>query len=218
MDKFDLVIFDCDGVLVDSEQIANTVFLEMLNEIGLSLTLEDMFDIFSGKSTATCLGIVQDMFGKPVPDNFAIEYRQRTIQAFMIDLQPVQGIHNVLSKLKLSYCVASNSGHEWLHKALTKTGLLPYFLGKIFSAKEVARSKPYPDVFLYASEKMGFSRTQCVVIEDTATGVKAGVDAGMTVYGYAGLMKPEKLRNAGASIVFNDMKLLPELLKLPNYA
>jgi HAD superfamily hydrolase (TIGR01509 family) len=217
MDQFDLVIFDCDGVLVDSELIAYTIFAEMLNEIGLSLTLEEIFDICVGKSLATCLEIIKDMFGKSVPDNFAIEFRQRTIQAFMIDLQPVQGIHDVLSQLKLSYCVASNSNYEWLQKALTKTSLLPYFLGKIFSATEVARSKPAPDVFLYAAEKMGFSPERCVVIEDTPTGVKAGVDAGMTVFGYAERMNPEKLREAGACIVFNDMRLLPELLKQPNH-
>jgi HAD superfamily hydrolase (TIGR01509 family) len=213
MNKFNLVIFDCDGVLVDSERIANTIFLEMLKEIGLFLTLEDMFNIFVGKSTAMCVEIVKNMLGKAPPDNFVTEFKQRTMQAFMTDLQPVQGIHDVLSKLKLAYCVASNSDHKWLQKALDQTNLLPYFSGKIFSATEVARSKPHPDVFLYAAAKMGFSPKGCVVIEDTPTGVTAGVDAGMTVFGYAELMNPEKLRAVGVSVVFDDMKLLPQLLE-----
>jgi hypothetical protein len=110
---------------------------------------------------------------------------------------------NVLSTLKLSYCVASNSGHNWLKEALGKTDLLPYFSGKIFSATEVSRSKPYPDVFLYAAETMGFFLQECLVIEDTPTGVKAGVHANMTVFGYAELINPEKLREVGASVVFN---------------
>ncbi|MBD2433986.1 MULTISPECIES: HAD family hydrolase [Fischerella] len=213
MNKFNLVIFDCDGVLVDSERIANAIFLEMLKEIGLFLTLEDMFNIFVGKSTAMCVEIVKNMLGKAPPDNFANEFEQRTMQAFMTDLQPVQGIHDVLSKFKLAYCVASNSDHKWLQKALGQTNLLPYFSGKIFSATEVARSKPHPDVFLYAAAKMGFSPKECVVIEDTPTGVTAGVDAGMTVFGYAELMNPEKLQAVGASVVFDDMKLLPQLLE-----
>ncbi|MFS0518729.1 HAD family hydrolase [Nostoc sp. UIC 10607] len=216
MNKFNLVIFDCDGVLIDSERIANTILLEMLKEIGLFLTLEDVFDIFVGTSTTRCLEIVKNLLGKSPPENFATEFEERTMQAFMNDVHPVQGIHDVLSKLNLSYCVASNSSPKWIQKALFVTDLLPYFSEKIFSATEVSRSKPYPDVFLYAAERMGFSPKDCVVIEDTPTGVRAGVDAGMTVFGYAELINPEKLRAVGASVVFNDMKLLPKLLDQQN--
>ncbi|QFS50011.1 HAD family hydrolase [Nostoc sphaeroides] len=110
MNQFNLVIFDCDGVLIDSERIANTILLEMLKEIGLFLTLEDVFDIFVGTSTTRCLEIVKNLLGKSPPENFATEFEQRTMQAFMTDLHPVQGIHDVLIKLNLSYCVASNIG------------------------------------------------------------------------------------------------------------
>jgi HAD superfamily hydrolase (TIGR01509 family) len=216
MNKFNLVIFDCDGVLIDSERIANTILLKMLKEIGLFLTLEDVFDIFVGTSMTRCLEIVKNLLGKSPPENFATEFEERTMQAFMNDVHPVQGIHDVLSKFNLSYCVASNSSHKWIEKALFVTDLLPYFSEKIFSAIEVSRSKPYPDVFLYAAERMGFSPKDCVVIEDTPTGVRAGVDAGMTVFGYAELINPEKLRAVGASVVFNDMKLLPKLLDQQN--
>lgn len=213
MDKVKLVIFDCDGVLIDSERIANTILLEMLNELGLFLTLEEVFDIFVGASMSICLEIVKNMLGKSPPENFASEFEQRTMQAFSTDLQPVQGIHDVLSKLNLPYCVASNSNHTWINQALIATDLLPYFSGKIFSATAVARSKPYPDVFLYAVEKMGFYPHECVVIEDTPIGVRAGVDAGMTVFGYAEVTKPEQLKAVGASVVFNDMRLLLKLLE-----
>jgi HAD superfamily hydrolase (TIGR01509 family) len=216
MDKFNLVIFDCDGVLVDSEIIANVILLEMLNEIGLYLTLEEVFNICAGKSTAICIEIVQDMLGQPLPGNFANEFEQRTIQAFIKHLKPVQGIHDVLNKLNLPCCVTSNSSHKWIRQALLKTNLLAYFSGKIFTASEIIRGKPYPDVYLYAAEQMGFSLQECVVIEDTPIGVMAGVNAGMTVFGYAELMKPRKLREAGASVVFNDMRLLPQLLDQEN--
>ncbi|MCC5636970.1 HAD family phosphatase [Nostoc sp. CHAB 5844] len=216
MDKLNLVIFDCDGVLIDSEPLANNILLEMLIEIGIVLTLDDVFDIFVGKSMSQCVEIIKNRFGKSPPENFSNEFRQRVLQAFITDLLPVQGIYEVLSKLNFSYCVASNSSHDWIKTALAATNLLPYFSGKIFSAKDVQRSKPYPDVFLYAADRMGFSPKECVVIEDTPTGVRAGVDAGMTVFGYAELIQPEKLREVGASVVFNDMRLLPNLLEQQN--
>jgi HAD superfamily hydrolase (TIGR01509 family) len=212
MYKFDLVIFDCDGVLVDSERIANTVLAEMLNELGLSLTLEDMFNTFMGNSMKRCLEIIEEMLLSPVPDNFLAEYHQRTAQVFRTSLKPINGIHDVIKNFELPYCVASSGEHEKMQITLGTTGLLPYFSGKIFSVTEVERGKPYPDIFLYAAKKMGFSPEKCLVVEDSPTGVKAGVAAGMTVFGYASLMKPQRLLENGASIVFDDMKKLPELL------
>ena len=213
MNKFDLVIFDCDGVLVDSERITNTVFAEMLNDLGLSVTLEDMFDRFVGNSMNRCLEIIQDMLGKPVPDNFVVEYRQKTNQALTENLKPVEGIKEVIDRLLLPYCVASSGEHQKMQTTLGLTGLLPYFADKLFSVTEVTRGKPYPDVFLYAAETMGVNPARCAVVEDTAIGVQAGVAAGMTVFGYAALTKPERLQKAGASHVFNNMKMLPELLQ-----
>ncbi|MBD2435528.1 HAD family phosphatase [Nostoc sp. FACHB-110] len=217
MDKFNLVIFDCDGVLIDSEPIANNILLEMLTELGIVLTLDDVFNVFVGKSTSQCIEIIKNRFGKNPPDNFKQEFYQRVTTTFRTDLQPIKGIHDVVSKLKYAYCVASNSSHDWINTALDATNLLPYFSGKIFSAKDVQRSKPHPDVFLYAAAKMGFEPQECVVIEDTPTGVKAGVDAGMTVFGYAELIHPQKLREVGASVVFHDMRLLPNLLEQQNH-
>lgn len=156
MDKLKLVIFDCDGVLIDSEPIASIILLEMLTQLGIILTLDDVFNIFVGKSTSQCLEIIKTLFGKSPPDNFANDFRQRVLQAFITDLLPIKGIHEVVSKLNLPYCVASNSSHDWINAALDATNLLPYFSGKIFSAKDVPRSKPYPDIFLYAAKKWVF--------------------------------------------------------------
>lgn len=213
MNKFDLIIFDCDGVLVDSERITNTVFAEMLNEIGLSVTLEDMFNTFVGNSMATCLEIIQNMLGKTLSESFVSEYKQRIKQALKTKLKPVAGINEVLNQLEVSYCVASNGLRGMMREKLEITGLSSYFEGKLFSITDVARGKPDPDIFLYAAQKMGVNPEQCAVVEDTPIGVKAGFAAGMTVFGYAEIMNPDRLREAGASIVFKDMRGLPKLLR-----
>ncbi|MDJ0771984.1 MAG: HAD family hydrolase [Mastigocoleus sp. MO_167.B18] len=213
MHQFELVIFDCDGVLVDSERITNTVFAQMLNELGLNLTLEDMFNKFVGNSMTTCLEMIQGMLGKSVPKTFVGEYKIRTKKALESELQAVEGIKDALDRLNLPYCVASSGDREKMQTTLGITNLLSYFEDKLFSVTEVANGKPHPDIFLYAAEKMGFKPEKCVVVEDTPIGVKGGVAAGMTVFGYAKLMKPEKLTAAGAHIIFDEMKLLPELVE-----
>ncbi|MDJ0693366.1 HAD family hydrolase [Mastigocoleus sp. MO_188.B34] len=213
MHQFELVIFDCDGVLVDSERITNTVFAQMLNELGLNLTLEDMFNKFVGNSMTTCLEMIQGMLGKSIPKTFVGEYKVRTKKALESELQAVEGIKDALDRLNLPYCVASSGDREKMQTTLGITNLLSYFEDKLFSVTEVANGKPHPDIFLYAAEKMGFKPEKCVVVEDTPIGVKGGVAAGMTVFGYAKLMKPEKLTAAGAHIIFDEMKLLPELVE-----
>lgn len=212
MNPFDLVIFDCDGVLVDSEHITNSVFAAMLDEIGLPVTLEYISNTFVGQSMATCLEIIQDSLAQPLPDNFVTEFRQRTKKDLAEKLKPIKGIHEVLSEINIPYCIASNSVHEMIRTKLGVTNLLPYFEGKIFSVTDVARGKPHPDLFLYAAEKMKVHPQRCVVVEDTPVGVQAGVTAGMKVFGYAEYSHPQKLQQAGASVVFSDMELLPNLL------
>jgi HAD superfamily hydrolase (TIGR01509 family) len=213
MNQFELIIFDCDGVLVDSERITNAVFAAMLGELGLIFTLEEMFDLFVGNSMAQCLEIIKGMLGKPAPETFVTEYRSRITVALEAELQPIEGIKDVLDRLNLPCCVASNGNHEKMRTSLSATNLLPYFEGKLFSVADVARGKPHPDIFLYAAEIMGVKPKHCLVIEDTPIGVTGGVAAGMTVFGYAKLMKPERLKQAGAAIAFNEMKLLPNLIE-----
>jgi HAD superfamily hydrolase (TIGR01509 family) len=213
MSPFDLVIFDCDGVLVDSEQITNSVFAAMLSEIGLPVTLEYISNTFVGQPMTVCVEIIQESLGKPIPDNFVTEFRQRNKKDLSKKLKPIKGIHDVLSQMKTSYCVASNSTREMVQTKLDITGLLPYFEGKIFSVVDVAQGKPHPDIFLYAADKMKVQPQRCVVIEDTPVGVQAGFSAGMKVFGYTQYSNPQKLQAAGASVVFSCMRLLPNLLE-----
>jgi HAD superfamily hydrolase (TIGR01509 family) len=212
MTPFELVIFDCDGVLVDSERITNQVFADMLNEIGLAVTLDDMFEQFMGQSMRQCLVLITQMQGKPPPDDFVEKYRTRTAAALQNGLCVVPGIEAALDEIRLPYCVASNGDHHKMNTTLGITKLLPRFAGKLYSATEVAHGKPNPDVFLHAAHKQGFQASSCVVIEDSPTGVTAGVAAGMTVFGYAALTPAARLMDAGALCTFSDMALLPALI------
>ena len=210
--RFGLVIFDCDGVLVDSERITNRVFSEMLNELGLPVTMDDMFDRFVGHSMKHCLGLVADMLGRAPPESFADEYRDRTRRALEAELSAVHGVERAIDSLQVPYCVASSGDHEKMRTTLGITGLWPRFEGRIFSVTEVPRGKPFPDVFLLAAERSGVDPSACAVIEDTPVGVTAGVSAGMTVFGYSALTPASRLESAGAYVTFSKMQELTVLL------
>jgi len=212
VNTFDLVIFDCDGVLVDSERITNLVFAEMLDEIGLHFSLDEMFDRFVGHSMATCLDIITVLRGSPPPRAFVEEYRDRTARALRDQLVAVEGIRETLEMLPIPYCVASSGDHDKMRMTLGITELLDLFEGRLFSVTEVRRGKPFPDIYTYAAERNGVDPFRCAVVEDSPLGVKAGVAAGMTVFGYSKLMKAERLAAAGASVTFDDMRELSSLL------
>lgn len=211
--RFDLIIFDCDGVLVDSERITNTIFAEMLNVLGLKVTLKDMYRDFVGRSMAACLRDVEQRLGYPVPADFVSEFRERTGAALSAGLKPVAGIHEALARIHVPCCVASSGDHEKMRMTLGLTGLLDQFDGRLFSSTEVPHEKPHPGVFLYAAERMGAVPERTAVVEDTVVGVTAGVQAGMTVFGYAELSDPDVLGRSGA-VVFSDMADLPTLLDM----
>lgn len=213
-----LVIFDCDGVLVDSELLANQVFLEKLRAFGLNLTIADLFERFVGRTMSDCLSQVEQMRGRPVPEGFLRDLDQATFHAFEAALKPVAGIEFVLNTLDaagIQYCVASSGSHSKMNKTLGLTGLLSRLEGRIYSASDVARSKPFPDIYLHAAQKMSVGIEHCIVIEDSPTGAQAGIAAGMKVFGYAALNSEQKLREAGAE-TFKDMHQLPGLLGLLN--
>jgi HAD superfamily hydrolase (TIGR01509 family) len=210
--RFELLIFDCDGVLVDSELITNRVFVGMLNELGLALTLEDMFERFVGRSMPQCLSMIKELLGHEVPEEFVAEFRVRIAAALKSELKAVPGIESVLESVKLPYCVASSGTHDKMQLTLGLTGLLPKFQGKMFSVTEVAHPKPYPDVFLHAAKKSGVAASACAVIEDTPTGVQAGVAAGMTVFGFCAHTPRHRLLEAGAHHTFEKMRDLPRLI------
>lgn len=209
----ELVIFDCDGVLVDSEPIANRVLAEALSEIGLATTIESSMQDYMGRSWTACVEIFEDRLGRPLPPEFENRFWTRAEAALRAELQPVPGIHEVLARIPTPICVASSGRPEKMRVTLGVTGLLPRFEGRIFSALDVARAKPWPDLFLHAAARMGAAPATCVVVEDSPRGVEAGVAAGMRVLGFAGRTDATALEAAGAE-VFSDMLELPERLGL----
>jgi HAD superfamily hydrolase (TIGR01509 family) len=212
MNRFELVIFDCDGVLVDSERITNQVFCTMLNELGVAVTLEDMFERFVGLSMPQCISLITELHGAPPPESFVPELRSRAAEALKQQVEPVPGVAEVLKGLCIPYCVASSGEHEKIRLTLGATGLLEHFEGRIFSVVDVERPKPAPDVFLFAARSLGANPHRCVVVEDTPTGVRAGVAAGMRVFGFSARTPEHRLRQAGAHDVFSEMILFPALL------
>ena len=211
---FDLVIFDCDGVLVDSERVANEVFASALEEIcGLEFTLDDMFDTFVGHSRLQCLEKIEAILGEPPPEELDRRYQQDIKQALEETVEAIRDIDIVLEQLALPCCVASSGSHDKMQMTLGKTGLLGFFEGRIFSTSEVERGKPHPDVYLHAAASMGVSDpTRCLVVEDSPIGVTGAVAANMTVFGFAELMPAHRLHASGAHRVFDRMSDLPELI------
>lgn len=211
---FDLVIFDCDGVLVDSERVANAVFARALREVcGFEFTLEHMFDTFVGHSKAQCLEKVERMLGHPPPAELERRYHAEINDALEASVESVRGIEQVLAGLALPSCVASSGSHDKMRLTLGKTGLYDFFAGRIFSACEVERGKPHPDIYLHAAARMGdVDPARCLVVEDSPIGVAGALAAGMTAFGFAELMPAHKLEAAGAHCVFDDMTRLPDLI------
>lgn len=212
MTAFGLVIFDCDGVLVDSERITQRVFAGMLEELGLSVGHETMLEQFVGRTMTQCLERIETMLGHPPPPGFVAAYDRRTRAALERDVRPVAGIIEALDRIVLPSCVASNGEHAKMRATLGATGLWSRFDGQVVSADDVAHPKPAPDVYLLAARRSGVAAADCLVVEDTPTGVAAGRAAGMTVFGFAALMPAQRLREAGAHRVFDDMRQLPDLI------
>jgi HAD superfamily hydrolase (TIGR01509 family) len=205
------VIFDCDGVLVDTEWSANLVLAELITELGVPTTREQAIATYMGRSWASCMEILAGKLGHPPPDDLRERYREGAAEAWKRDLEPVPGVVAALDAIDLPSCVASSGEHERMRLTLGLTGLLPRFEGRIFSATEVEHGKPAPDLFLHAAASMGFAPRTTVVVEDTVPGVQAGRAAGMRVLAFARLVAADDLAAAGGE-VFDDMRRLPELL------
>jgi HAD superfamily hydrolase (TIGR01509 family) len=206
-----LVIFDCDGVLVDSEPISNRLLAEHLTAAGFATTTDESLERYMGGSFASMLEDIRERFGRDVPEGFSDRYHADLYATFDAELEAVAGIEAVLDGLEVATCVASSGAPERIRRVLRKTGLLERFEGRIFSAVEVDRGKPAPDLFLYAASRMGVEPGRCAVVEDSPKGVEAGVAAGMAVFGYAGRTPLEWLAREGV-VVFSDMGGLGGLL------
>lgn len=182
--KYKCIIFDCDGVLVDSELITAEVIVSMAENLKLNITLDFALHEFLGKSLNEVMQYIKKLNNGFLPLDFESEYRRRTFEAFKNELKPIQGIHSVIQGLKIPFCVASSGPMKKIHNNLTTVGLIDMFKGKIFSCYEIQRWKPDPDIFLYAAKKMGFKPDECAVIEDSAVGVKAALAGGFDVFMY----------------------------------
>ena len=211
-----LVIFDCDGVLVDSERIAVSIDVEVLAYFGIRMSASEVVERFVGRSESVMRQAVEDQLGRSLPDDWNQRFRSRYEEAYESDLVPVEGILEALDRIqsRCLTCVASSSEPDSLRHKLTLTGLLGRFNGSVFSADEVMNGKPAPDVFLYAADRMGVAPARCAVVEDSPYGVQAAHAAGMEAFGYAGgVTNADALAGAGAT-VFDDMRELPRLLRL----
>jgi len=214
MAQSDLIIFDCDGVLIDSELIACRTDAACLAEIGIAISAEEIMDRYVGVSASAMLTDIELRHGRSLPPHFADTLHGRIAAAFETDLMPMQGVETALHALPSRRCVASSSAPERLHHSLSLTGLLRYFDPHIFSATQVARGKPAPDLFRFAAAAMQAAPETCLVVEDSVAGVEAALAAGMRVIGFTGggHCRPghsERLRAAGASAVCDDMRSLP---------
>ncbi|NNC67573.1 MAG: HAD family hydrolase [Gammaproteobacteria bacterium] len=216
MRNFELIIFDCDGVLVDSERITAEVFSKVLNEeCGLSLSLDVLLETFMGQSSQKCLTIIEKMIGQKPPLGLEARYQNEINNALQESVTAITGIEKALAELSIPYCVASGGTHEKMRTTLGKTNLLGQFEGKLFSTSDVPRGKPYPDVFLHAAKSMQcLDPNRCLVIEDSPLGVEGGIAAGMTVFGFADLIKKQKLIESGAHHIITEMSNLAKEITL----
>ena len=210
--KLELIIFDCDGVLVDSEPMSNRILMQMLQELGLDIGFEETTRSFVGRSMADCKRIIESKLGRAAPANFVELYDERTFEAFRREVKPVEGIPELLDSLATPICVASSGSHSKMRTTLGATGLLPRFEERMFSATEVERGKPDPALFRLAATRMGARPEQVAVIEDARVGVEAGMRAGMRVFGFAPEGDGQELAHEGVH-VFHRMDELAALLK-----
>jgi HAD superfamily hydrolase (TIGR01509 family) len=216
--RFDLVIFDCDGVLVDSEVISCRAHAVVLSRHGYTITPEQVFQRFLGRSTRQANLEVEAELGRSLPDAFHAELQDELYGAFAADLNAIPYIAAVLDQIRQPVCVASSGSHERMRVSLGRAGLYERFGPHIFSASQVCNGKPAPDLFLFAAEQMKVPPARCLVIEDSVPGVTGARAAGMTVFGFdggshCGAHHAATLLDAGAAETFADMRQLPGLIE-----
>jgi HAD superfamily hydrolase (TIGR01509 family) len=218
--RFDAVLFDCDGVLVDSEGITNGVLRDMLEEMGWTLSREECMRIFVGKAVKDERALIERHTGQPLTEEWFVRFRERRNEGLMARVaaipHAVQAVTTISDRYQGRIACCSGADRWKVEMQLARCDLLPFFDGRIFSGHEMPRSKPAPDVYLAAMTALGVLPGRCAVVEDSVTGVTAGIAAGATVFGYspaeAGHDAPAALRAAGAAVIFQDMAELVDLL------
>ncbi|MGB8813485.1 MAG: HAD family hydrolase [Paracoccaceae bacterium] len=186
MNRTELVIFDCDGVLIDSEVISAKMLISELKGYGVDIDMEFVSRQFLGRSYPVVMKEVRETFGVVLPDYFEADYRARLLAAFQQSLTIMPGVREVISELALPCCVATSSSPERVSQSLKLVGLTDIFGAKVFTASQVARGKPAPDLFVFTAAQMGVAPERCLVIEDSLNGVRAGLSAGMEVWRFVG--------------------------------
>ena len=210
--ELELIIFDCDGVLVDSEPITNKVYVQMLSEYGYEVNEDEFLREFWGKAMAQRLEVISRKLSWTPPDDFSSVYHERLVEINIKELKPVDGVRTLIESLTVPYCVASNGSKQEIAHRLKVTHLAEMFVDKkIFSGTEMPHLKPAPDVYLAAAKAFNLPPKRCIVIEDSIPGITAGIRAGMKVYGHAAFSAPDKLREVGA-IPFRNMAELQMIL------
>ncbi|WP_395295658.1 HAD family hydrolase [Kitasatospora hibisci] len=215
--SYELVIFDNDGVLVDSEPLSNRALAEYLTELGYPTTVEDSYRDFMGSAAHRIHDVIAERYdGAKLPDGFDELFHARVFAAFAEELTAVRGAETLLKELRqrsVPYCLASSAHHTWIRTALDLTGLRGHLAEeRIFSAQDVGVGKPAPDLFLHAARTLGADPARCLVLEDSVNGVLAARAAGMDVYGYTALTDPAELLAAGATGLIADLAEVPALL------
>lgn len=210
---YEAIIFDCDGVIVDTENMINKIFQEELAKLGLNLTHKEMDHYFSGYAATANLITIAELLNAPVPDGFSETVQSRFKEAMTESLTPIPGIIELLKKIKCPFAMATNSRTESLKFKLDKIGLLDTFKVR-FCVEDVENPKPSPDLYLKAASALQIEPQHCIAIEDSVAGITAAARAGMTVYAYSASMDKEAQLNAGAALTFDSMKELETLLNL----
>jgi HAD superfamily hydrolase (TIGR01509 family) len=208
----DLVILDCDGVLVDTEPIAVRLSVELGREFGWELTPEQVLHRFVGRSDHSIHAQISERLGPEIAETWQARFRDLHRAAIEAELTPVPGVVDALSRITLPTCVASSGSHEKMRHTLGSVGLHQRFEGRIFSATEVRHGKPAPDLFLHAADRMGVPPDRCIVVEDSRHGVAAARAAGMRSLGFHGGLTPKHWLEGPGTVVFESMADLPRLL------
>jgi HAD superfamily hydrolase (TIGR01509 family) len=209
--KYNCIIFDCDGVLVDSEAISAKIFQEMASELGCNLDFETILEQITGTSMKENLMFFREKINGELPAGFESEFRSRSYEAFKADLKPINGIHELLNKIKVPVGVASSGPVEKIKLNLTTTKLIHFFGDNIFSSFEIQSWKPEPEIYLHAAKMMGFKPGECAVIEDSLPGIQAAKAGGFDVFGYATGRNKDAFEELGAKVFF-EMDELYQLL------